>query len=291
MPPCYFRSFSEGMKFSIVTPSYNMLEWLKPCVASVRDQEGVEVEHIVQDACSPDGTADWLVGQKHLRAYVEKDDGMYDAINRGIERSTGEILAYLNCDEQYLPGALAKVAEAFEARPEVDVIFGDFIVVDEKGEFRACRKVVCPSSYLTLVHTMPVGPCATFFRRRLVEERGLRFDSRFKAMADKVWVQEMADRRLKMHLLRSYTSTFATTGTNLAYSDASQREMAEYYQAIPKALRMTRPLAKVLFRLRKWRSGCYRQHPFSYRIYTREDVGARKEVKVSRPTFRLARFC
>ena len=82
---------------------------MKLCIASVADQ-GVELEHIVQDAESDDGTLDWLPQDRRVKAFVEKDQGMYDAVNRGLRRASGDILAYLNCDEQYLPGALAMVA-------------------------------------------------------------------------------------------------------------------------------------------------------------------------------------
>ena len=94
------------MKFSIVTPSFRNSQWLKLCIASVADQQGVELEHIVQDSCSDDGTQDWLPRDRRVSAFIEKDGGMYDAVNRGYCRAQGDILAYLNCDEQYLPGAL-----------------------------------------------------------------------------------------------------------------------------------------------------------------------------------------
>ena len=85
------------MQFSIVTPSFRNSQWLKLCIASVADQQGVEFEHIVQDACSDDGTQDWLPYDRRVRAFIEKDSGMYDAINRGYRRAQGEILAHLNC--------------------------------------------------------------------------------------------------------------------------------------------------------------------------------------------------
>src|SRR5690349_18314195 len=99
------------MKFSIVTPSFRNSKCLKLCIASVADQQDVEREHIIQDSCSDDGTQDWLPQDHRVRAFIEKDGGMYDAINSGYRRATGDILAYLNCDEQYLPGALQAVDE------------------------------------------------------------------------------------------------------------------------------------------------------------------------------------
>jgi glycosyltransferase involved in cell wall biosynthesis len=89
----------------------------------VADQ-GVDVEHIVQDGGSDDGTREWAAADSRIKFFMEKDAGMYDAINRGWRRATGEILSYLNCDEQYLPGALARAGHFFSAHPEVDMVFG-----------------------------------------------------------------------------------------------------------------------------------------------------------------------
>src|SRR5438309_10187938 len=105
------------MRFSIITPSYRSSQWLRLCISSVADQEGVELEHIVQDSCSDDGTQEWLPKDARVKAFIEKDGGMYDAVNRGFRRSTGDILAYLNCDEQYLPGALKAVHDCFAEEP------------------------------------------------------------------------------------------------------------------------------------------------------------------------------
>src|SRR5208282_1947858 len=132
------------MKFSIVTPSFRNSNWLKLCIASVADQQGVEVEHIVQDSCSDDGTQDWLPQDRRVRAFIEKDRGMYDAINRGWKRAQGDIVAYLNCDEQYLPGALKTVRDYFQAHPDVDVVFGDNIVVDDQGRYICHRPAMIP---------------------------------------------------------------------------------------------------------------------------------------------------
>ena len=115
-------------RFSIVTPSFRNSDWLKLCIASVTDQ-GMTLEHIVQDAGSDDGTLDWLTVDSRVRAFVERDSGMYDAMNRGLRRAQGEILACLNCDEQYLPGTLKAVSDFFERHPDVEMVFGDFVVV------------------------------------------------------------------------------------------------------------------------------------------------------------------
>jgi glycosyltransferase involved in cell wall biosynthesis len=136
------------VRISIVTPSYRRSAWLRLCIASVADQR-VEVEHIVQDAESDDGTLDWLPGDRRVKMFVEEDQGMYDGINRGLRRAGGDILAYLNCDEQYLPGALAAVAGFFEQHPQMDVLFGDVVMVDTEGRYLYHRKMQTPLKYHT----------------------------------------------------------------------------------------------------------------------------------------------
>src|ERR1017187_6776432 len=138
------------MRFSIITPSFRNSAWLKLCIASVADQ-GVELEHIVQDSLSDDGTLDWLLSDRRVKACAEKDAGMYDAVNRGLKKSSGSLLAYLNCDEQYLPGTLPAVADHFDRHPEIDVLFADCLVVDGKGECICYRKVQVPFKYHIMV--------------------------------------------------------------------------------------------------------------------------------------------
>jgi hypothetical protein len=77
------------MKFSIVTPSFRNSNWFKPCIAAVADQQGVELEHIVQDSCSDDGTQDGMPRDRRVKAFIEKDNGMYDAVNHSYRRAQG----------------------------------------------------------------------------------------------------------------------------------------------------------------------------------------------------------
>jgi glycosyltransferase involved in cell wall biosynthesis len=87
------------VRVSVITPSYNGWPLTRLCVASVADQ-GVDLEHIIQDAGSTDETASALQPDQRVRFFQEKDRGMYDALNRGFDRATGEILGWLNCDER-----------------------------------------------------------------------------------------------------------------------------------------------------------------------------------------------
>src|SRR4051812_28791198 len=119
--------------FSIVTPTFRQLAWLKRCVRSVADQ-GVACEHIIQDAGTGPELEQWVRAHSAPQLFVENDTGVYDALNRGFARATGEIFAFLHSDEQYLPGALKLVERTFAANPKLDLVVGDYLVVDLDGQ-------------------------------------------------------------------------------------------------------------------------------------------------------------
>ena len=271
------------MKISIVTPSFRNSDWLKLCVASVADQAGVEVEHIVQDAESDDGTQEWLARDRRVRAYFEKDKGMYDAVNRGWSRSRGEILAYLNCDEQYLPGALQAVEEFFRRRPETDVVFADTVVVDKQGQFICYRKSLVPLENTMWVYN-PVISSSIFIHRRVLDQHGLFFDTQWRALGDKMWTVEMVRRGLNLKVLRRFTSSFADTGENLCLAPSSVREMELVMAKAPAWVRRCRFPLLQLHRLRALCHGIYWEKPFTYSIYTLSSPDQRVEFHVSKPT-------
>lgn len=206
------------MKFSVITPTRNALDKLKRCVGSVRGQVGVEVEHIVQDACSTDGTPDWLAAQADLLARSEADSGMYDAINRGWRRSTGDILSWLNSDEQYLPGTLKQVREIFDAQPEIDFVYGNYIVVDETGKPVAARREIRLSKLYISHDYLNAASCTMFFRRRLLDSGLLILDDQFRYASDMDLVLRLISSGAKAKRINHYLALFAFDGNNLSCS-------------------------------------------------------------------------
>lgn len=273
------------MRFSIITPSFRNSEWLKLCVASVADQQ-VELEHIVQDAGSEDGTLDWLLADARVKAYLEKDSGMYDGINRGLRKATGDIIAYLNCDEQYLPGALAAVQEMFQANPSVEVIFADAVAVNPQGEYLWHRKALRPLLWHTWTHPLSVLTCATFFRRSIVTEREVLFDPRWRYVGDSDWVLRLIQQRVRMGVLRRFTSIFTHTGQNLSLQAKAQEEARMFHATAPAIPRALRPLVLAHHRVRRLLGGIYSQQPFQFELYTAGSPRARTVRKVANPTFR-----
>lgn len=274
------------MRFSIVTPSFRNSEWLKLCVASMADQD-MPSEHIIQDAGSDDGTLDWLLKDGRVKAFVEKDEGMYDAINRGFRRSEGDILAWLNCDEQYLPGALKAVGEYFEKHPAVDVVFGDAVVIDPGGNYLCHRKMQIPLKYHTMTVHLSTLSCTMFFRRRVVFEHGLWFDTRWRAAGDAEWMLRLLRRKFEMRTLRRFTSVFTLTGANLSASATGEREGRDLAWQAPRWVRAARPLLIAHHRLRRLLGGVYSQAPFSFEAFTPSSPERRLRQEVRRPNFRL----
>jgi glycosyltransferase involved in cell wall biosynthesis len=252
-------------------------------VASVADQAGVEVEHIVQDAESDDGTQAWLSQDRRVKAYIEKDQGMYDAVNRGWRRAQGEILAYLNCDEQYLPGALAAVGEFFERRPQTDVVLADTVVVDRQGQFICFRKSLVPWKNTMWVYN-PVLSSAIFIRRSALARHGLFFDTRWRALGDMLWTLEMVRRGLKLAVLRRFTSSFTETGENLCLKPSALREKEQVTAMAPGWVQSCKSALVQLHRLRALCHGSYWQKPFTYSIYTLASRDRRVAFPVAAPT-------
>jgi len=271
------------MKFSIITPSFRNSAWLKLCIASVADQRGVELEHIVQDSCSDDGTQDWLPRDPRVQAFIEKDAGMYDAVNRGYRRATGDILAYLNCDEQYLPGALATVEKFFAANPRVEVLLAGSIVTDGEGNYLCHRHSMTPNPH-HVWFKFPILTSAIFIRRKVIHERGIFFDTKWRDLGDFHWILALMKNQVPMAVSNEFTSVFADTGDNMNLKPNAIREKNETAKMMPGWVRLLKPLWVVNHRLRRVAHGHFSLKPTSYAIYTKASPDRRVTIDVPKPT-------
>lgn len=155
---------------SLVTPCRNAVKWLPDCLASVAMQSYRQVDHIVVDAASTDGTVELLRRHSGLRWVSEPDDGQSSAILKGFGLATGEVLGWLNADDALMPDALARVAEAFEQNPGAGLVYGDSLVV-EHGQQRTVR----PPQPLTVASfdvSNPLPQPSCFFTRDAYEQVG-----------------------------------------------------------------------------------------------------------------------
>jgi len=256
--------------FSVATPTRNALAHLKRCVGSVRGQGGVKLEHLVQDACSTDGSPGWLTEQAsqdpHLLPVSERDAGMYDAINRGWARSRGRYLSWLNADEQYLPGTLQRVHTLFEQHPTADVLFADYLVADTSGRAVALRREI-PLRRFNIVNSfLNLQSCTLFFRRELWDRGLLALDIRYRYAADKDLVLRLHDAGARFVHVPEVLSVFGVDGHNLSTHGGMEQE-AEVIRLTYGALRW-RPLRAVAVgarRLERALRGGYRRSDLQYR--------------------------
>lgn len=177
------------MRFSIITPNYNSGRFLEQTLSSVIAQasDGIELEYIVVDGGSTDSSHEIIArySNKIAKTIIEKDSGPANAINKGLAAATGDVLAWLNADDIYYPGALRRVRQVFEQRPDAAICFGGCPIVDAQGqEIRAaitrCKEIFYPvSSRFTYQCINYLSQPALFFRRSAFEQAGpLREDMR-----------------------------------------------------------------------------------------------------------------
>ena len=271
------------MNFSIITPSFRNSTWLKLCIASVADQSGVTLEHIVQDSCSDDDTKNWLPEERRVKAFIEKDSGMYDAVNRGFRRAQGEILAYLNCDEQYLPGALKGVRDFFEANPHVEAVFADAIVTNGDGQYICHRPALIPGEYSMWVR-FPILTCATFVRRRVVEGKQIFFDPQWRDLGDFFWIREMLGRGVRMAVLPRLTSVFMDTGSNMGQKPNAVRERELKWRMAPPIAQVGKYFFLLQHRIRLGLRSGARKKPFDFAAYTPSSPDRRVVLRAEHPT-------
>lgn len=162
---------------SIITPSLNQVAFIREAIESVEAQNYRHFEHIVLDGLSDDGTVELLgslsLNNKHrsLRWISESDGGQSDALNKGFRRAKGDIVGWLNSDDRYRNGCFEKVVQAFKNYPEIDVFYGDYSFIDDRGGLLQTRREIEFSPFVLRYHrVLYIATTATFFRRRIFEE-------------------------------------------------------------------------------------------------------------------------
>lgn len=175
---------------SIITPSFNQARYIEQTIQSVLGQDYPRIEYIVVDGASTDGSVEIIKKYADKLAWwlSEKDSGQADAINKGLARATGEIVAWLNSDDYYLPGAVSAAVKIFEENPDVVLVYGNMLAVDERGN--AFNTLTYKQLTLQdLLCFQIIGQPAVFFRREVLSKAGM-LDPTFHFLLDHhLWIR------------------------------------------------------------------------------------------------------
>ena len=221
-------------KITIITPNYNGVAYLEETIQSVLNQGYPNLEYIIIDGGSTDGSVDIIKKYESQLAYwvSEPDAGLYHAIQKGFERSTGDIMAWINSDDKYHRGAFSIVTELYNQFPQIEWLQGIPSIYDEQGRtvmvdhFRAwCKADIYSGRYKWIQQE------STFWRRSLWEKAGATLDTRLRYAADfELWLRFF--RHAELFSLKSLLSGFRFRSSN----QISQDFHVEYEQEVLEAI-------------------------------------------------------
>ncbi|MBN1148835.1 MAG: glycosyltransferase [Anaerolineales bacterium] len=181
---------SKAPLVSVITPSYNQAAFLEQTLRSVLAQDYQPVEYLVVDGASNDNSVEIIERYSERLAWwvSEPDAGQAQAINKGLQRASGEIVAWLNSDDLYLPGAISQAVGILQANPELGMVFGDAITIDAQG--RPLSKLAFDDWGLAeLMRFRIICQPAVFMRRSVLENAGL-LDPSYHMMLDHhLWIR------------------------------------------------------------------------------------------------------
>lgn len=235
------------MLISIITPVYNGGNTILETIESIRSQQGVDIEYIVVDGMSKDETVDIVSANRDVvdRYIREPDSGIYDAMNKGISRSVGDVVGIINADDKLVPDVLSTVALAFE-NSDVDFVYGNVDIISTQGNvvgsIEANERWV--KGEISLLgddwrFITPFPHPALFVRRQIYERLGM-FDTRYKLCADHDFMARLIANGCLGEHIRMSLAQFrlgGASGQNLAIFDEDE--------AIAVSFGMSRWLARL----------------------------------------------
>ena len=160
---------------SVITPSYNQGQFIQATIESVLSQNYPNIEYIVMDGASTDHTAAVVKPYVNRLTWIsEKDRGQSDAINKGFRMAKGSIVAWLNSDDIYLPGAVSAAVAAFEQHPRTGAIYGEGFQIDKEGKVKSKFPFTEPFNLWKLTYSLDyILQQTVFFRRDALHDVGL----------------------------------------------------------------------------------------------------------------------
>jgi glycosyltransferase involved in cell wall biosynthesis len=179
------------LKISIVSTSFNQAKFLEDCLLSVKEQNYPNVEHIVVDGGSTDGSVQILREYStkpewsHLRWTSEPDRGQSDALNKGFRKAQGDVIGWLNSDDFYFQNCFNYVTDAFQSKPRPDLVYGDYVYINEMKKTFQVRREISFNGFVLLHNRMNyIGSSGSLFIARRVIDDGYLLDSDYHLAMD-----------------------------------------------------------------------------------------------------------
>ncbi len=195
---------------SIITPSLNQGRFIEHTIKSVLYQSYKNLEYIIMDGGSTDNTASIINkfgGDKRVRYYCGKDAGQYDAINKGLKIAKGHIIGYINADDLYQTQALENAVNCFLLKPEIDVLYGNYIYIDENNFLVPFKPYIIDFQKKWFMRYDFINPSATFISSRIVRE-GLFLNPDISHFGDWDWYLRMVQKNKVFFHLSKLTCYF-----------------------------------------------------------------------------------
>lgn len=238
-------------KISIVTPSYNQAKYIERTILSVLNQNYPKLEYIIIDGGSNDGTLEIIKKYESEIAYwvSEKDRGQTHAINKGLRLATGDLVAFQNSDDVYLPGAFTTVALAYMLKPDVDVIYGDFFHIDKHDNIIDEQLLIQARLWMQVYLGPQIHNQAAFWKRKLHVDLGFLDESYIFDMDYEFFSRLLAKRCIVQHL-PTHLGAFRhhPEAKTSQLQDVSRKELIEVAE-------IYKPKCPVLFRQMPWSFG------------------------------------
>jgi glycosyltransferase involved in cell wall biosynthesis len=208
----------QNGRISIITPTLNRQAMLELAIDSVRAQKCPNVEHIVVDGGSTDGTLPWLAAQEDIILIEDRGRGLYDAINQGLLRVTGDYIGLLNSDDLYAVGAFEAVRTTFDANPNVDAVCGFSELFDRD---QVLARYQNPRDLELDAHAAILGHCITnarFFRRSVFNRVG-HFSMAYPRAADRDFLVRCLAAGIRFLPIQKLFYSFRSHAGSLTFAD------------------------------------------------------------------------
>ena len=261
------------MKVGIVTPVKDSAKYFTACAASVAGQTcggNIKLVHVIQESSSSRDDCKKTAERFNAQYYREDDAGLYNAISRGMSKPSVkccDILAWLNSDEQYLPGTIETVVRVFKDNPKVDLVYGDYLIIGKDGHMLSARREIPPRKWYLKNGVNYILSCTVFFKKGLWD-RLSGFDLSYKYLADKEFYLNALYSGANFKHINEYLGVYTSTGENASLNPAAADEQKRVRQKF-KAYKCDnfRHAVKLCRYLEKFVNGCYRKKMISVNLF------------------------